>query len=381
MCHRTFPSLSLLNLHVSRLHLSAVRNKLAENPKEIYLEVFGRDYKWMTEAEIRYPGGLIVTLAGPHRGLWYSFTLGKGGGPIKAIQHAKDMSYAEAVAYGAEISGLEREDASWNSSPHLAKDMECRQVEAAIKNKVNRWKTASNLWRRTVPLKGTLAEEYLVRTRGIEENAIDVLAMRFLPKGAVFQVHNREGETTTRENKHPALVVAARNPAGHLTGVQCTFLDGRTANKVTEGRARLSRGVIQGSAGVVCAGRPGRTVYVAEGVETAASVACAAREDGATVLASLSVANFAHLMEPIMAWTPSNVVIAGDCDEEGSAARATLEAAHAKMKRLLTEEHGVPVALAVPDRTSMAANRDWNDVLKEEGLGSMASQMLSKVLM
>ena len=109
-CGLTFPSTSLLHLHLHRRHAAAVTDHLRADPYHTYTAIYGDAYKSAGARELRWPGGLVVQLEGAHAGHWFSFTRGKGGGPISAVMDEHGMTFGEAMEFAARLTGLGREE-------------------------------------------------------------------------------------------------------------------------------------------------------------------------------------------------------------------------------------------------------------------------------
>ena len=73
------------------LNYKQIQNKLKQDPKETYLNIFGPGVKMTTKDQIRWPGGLVVNIneESTKRGLWYDFKNNVGGGPIQAIMYSR----------------------------------------------------------------------------------------------------------------------------------------------------------------------------------------------------------------------------------------------------------------------------------------------------
>ncbi|SDF02711.1 Toprim domain-containing protein [Salipiger thiooxidans] len=129
--------------------------------------------------------------------------------------------------------------------------------------------------------------------------------------------------------------------------VHRTYLrpDGTGKAAVPEGTAKLALGKTQG--GAVCVSEARGPLVVAEGIETALSLACGLLRAPATVWAGLSTSGVRGLRLPDL---PGRLTIAPDGDDAGRAAATALaERAHA---------HGWAVSLLpAPD------GRDWNDII------------------
>ncbi|TID84073.1 conjugative transfer relaxase/helicase TraI, partial [Legionella pneumophila] len=175
--------------------------------------------------------------------------------------------------------------------------------------KKNKVISAKSIWDGSILAKGTLAEKYLKQHRGIE--SIDKMDIRFWPTGSQWKNCNEQGLLEDKVNKIPALIIAARNEKNELTGVQRIYLDKQTAskNKFMD-NPKLSKGIIDGSCGVIQKGMQGSRLYIAEGFETGASIALA--DSKATVSCSFGVSNMKNLSPIIKKFHSKEVVIAGD---------------------------------------------------------------------
>ena len=180
-----------------------------------------------------------------------------------------------------------------------------RRAEAA-----KRAAKARALWLEAQPIAGTLAERYLRDARGIT-----------CPLPPVLRFHGAcwHGPTARR---YPALVAAVQG-AG-LPAVHRTFLrvDGSGKADIDPPKAML--GATAGGA-VRLADGPGRLV-VAEGVESALSLASGLLDGPATIWAALSTSGLRGLRLPLQA---GRLTIAADGDAPGrEAAHALAERAH-----------------------------------------------------
>jgi Toprim domain len=114
------------------------------------------------------------------------------------------------------------------------------------------------LFRAARPIRGTQAEAYL-RARGIT-GRIDWPALRYHPAAWY-----RETDRAPRE-AWPALLAAVTDPAGHVTGIQRTWLDREHPEKAPIADPRRAIGHLLGN--VVRFGIGGDTVAAGEGIET-----------------------------------------------------------------------------------------------------------------
>ncbi len=215
--------------------------------------------------------------------------------------------------------------------------LDCARAEADARAEAEkRARQALALWREAVPILGTPAEAYL-RGRAITCDLPDTL--RFHPE-------TWHGTTARRLPALVALVGGCDLPAVHRTWIKP---DGTGKADLDPVKAML--GGVQGGA-VRLAAAPGRLV-VAEGIETALSLACGLLPGAMTLWAALSTSGLRGLRLPP---EPGALTIATDSDDGGAgrAAGFTL----AERARAL----GWKVSLVpAPD------GRDWNEVLTMKG--------------
>jgi Ti-type conjugative transfer relaxase TraA len=232
----------------------------------------------------------------------------------------------------ATISQLSSTDFEQNSTTHECDiDLEKRIARARM------------IARGARPIHGTLAEKYLREHRGIQGP---------LSKSYSYHPATYHGEV---KRKLPALVVAAKNIKDEITAVQVVFLDEKTGNKAKLNTAKLTFGSLtQENTGVlVNSGKNTQTIAIAEGPETALSVAEA--NPDLRVYAVLGSSNFTRT--PIFKDT-KNVLFCADNDGKNSASQKKLfHAAQTLAQR------GVNVFQAMPDKEK----QDFNDLLKLEG--------------
>ncbi len=178
---------------------------------------------------------------------------------------------------------------------------------------------AARLWHEAQPIGGTLAEAYL-RGRGITCDLPDTL--RYSPTC-----------WHSSSQRLPAMVAAVQGcdlPALHRTYLRA---DGSGKAEVDPPKAML--GAVAGGAVRLTAG-PGPLV-VAEGIETALSLACGLLSGHAQIWAALSTSGIRGLRLPAR---PGRLTIAADGDEPGRAA------AHALAERARARLASVPASRA-----------------------------------
>lgn len=193
---------------------------------------------------------------------------------------------------------------------------------------------AKQVWDEAQPIAGTVAENYL-RGRGITCD---------LPQSLRFHGSCFHGPTARR---YPALVAAVQ--AASLPAVHRTYLRADGSGKADIDPAKMMLGAVSGGA-VRLTDAPGLLV-VAEGIETALSLASGLLRGPATVWAALSTSGIRGLRLPDQ---PGRLTIAPDGDMAGrESANALAARAHALGWQVML--------LPAPD------GRDWNDILTTKG--------------
>ena len=197
-----------------------------------------------------------------------------------------------------------------------------------------RERLAQRLWQAALPVAGTVAETYL-RGRGIACP---------LPPSLRFHPECWHGPTATR---HPALVALVEGGDGFA--VHRTYLRADGTGKAALDPAKAMLGATAG--GAVRLAKASGGLAVAEGVETALSLACGLLRAPANVWAALSTSGLRGLRLPPEA---ERLTIAPDGDPAGR------EAAHALAERAHAAGWKVSL-LPAPE------GRDWNDILTMKG--------------
>lgn len=195
---------------------------------------------------------------------------------------------------------------------------------------------ARRLWQEAEPISSTIAETYL-RGRGIT-----------CPLPETLRFHPECWHPTAR--RFPAMVALVEG--GEHFAVHRTYLrrDGSGKADVDPAKAMLG-GVAGGAVRLTDSRGP---LVVAEGIETALSLASGLLRAPATVWAALSTSGMTGLRLPDI---PARLTIAPDGDTAGrEAAHALAERAHAL---------GWQVSLLpAPD------SRDWNDILRRKAVAA-----------
>lgn len=198
-----------------------------------------------------------------------------------------------------------------------------------------RERQALALWREAQPIGNTLAEVYLREARGIT---------CALPEALRFHPECWHGPTARR---YPAMIAQIDGAEGFAVHRTYLALDGLGKAKVDPAKAML--GATAG--GAVRLSEGAGPLVVAEGIETALSLACGLLRGPATTWAALSTSGVRALRLPTR---PGRLTIATDGDDPGRTAGYDLASRAAAL--------GWRVSLLPAPQ-----GRDWNDILCAKG--------------
>ena len=167
-------------------------------------------------------------------------------------------------------------------------------------------------------------------------------------------------EPETRQYR-PALLALSVDKNNQVQSVQVTYLDPITVNKMTGIEVdKRSYGPPKGSMSQIQQGL-GKTTALAEGVETALSVASA--KPNWDVYVSFGVARMAELAEHTKA---DNIVLCADNDGDGAASTQAIT----KVANQLVFQDKM-VSIARPEQVGS----DFNDVLQNRGVKAVCQQL------
>lgn len=313
--------------------------------------------------EARWKGALTVITRGSKAGMWRSWSMGEGGKDLISLyQFAYGISWKEAIKELAQSLSipLDRKPILESKDYAIRKEKHELESQYELKKKIN---LARKEYSQGVPIQGTLAEKYLREHRGIGGD----LPSDFKFRTAMEHPHTRE--------LVPTLLAPIRDKENNLTGIVRIFLnkDGTKYDKIVTDNdkeekavARANLGIVGEGAVVVQRGSMPTTLWVAEGIETALSLAQSVPNQ--SVLASISVSNLKNI--PVGAET-EKVVICADKDKPGSNTSKAVIAA--------VETHlscGKRVFIALPLGTEKC---DFNDLIKQGGL-ELVNSTLEKMI-
>lgn len=238
---------------------SELARRLAQNAEAVcrhYLPSGRRDGRWWTVGDIlNSPGrSLMVRLRNTDRGKagkWTDNATGEHGDLLDLIAARENLT---------ELHDILHEARRFLSLPQPERHEPLAPVPQGSPE------AARRLWTMSKPIRGTIAEAYL-RSRGITDLR-DCAALRFHPR-CWYRGDPDDPRDCTRD-AWPALIAAATDPAGTVTGVHRTWLDSSGAAKADVSTPRRSLGTILGSG--VRFGRPAPIIIVGEGLETLLSL-------------------------------------------------------------------------------------------------------------
>ncbi|MBS0186124.1 MAG: toprim domain-containing protein [Proteobacteria bacterium] len=264
-----------------------------------------------------------------------------GGNIFQLVQQQKGLSFREAVDYCAWFLGARAQEVMKKTIPIQLHAQENEQ------DKAKRLSSVTEIYQKSQPILGTIAETYLRQERGIQcELSQD---LRYLPKDTTF-IYNAEHKTTI----YDCFIAFGRNASGELSSVQLTKLNSngtRAFNKDGEKLNKIQYGLAKGSFVTLQTNPESNQVFIAEGVETALSIKEAEVKD--TIVASMGIHNMKNYQG-----SESKIIICADND--GKLSR-TNEVIHHTQEYL--ESQGKSLIIIKPSREG----RDFNDILKESG--------------
>ena len=333
--------------------IKEINDKLRQNPEATYGRIFqDRIFKHKTDDQLRWSGGLVVTLTpGPHYGHWYDFKKEVGGSPIRAIMENLGVDECDAIEVGLKFlqddPDLFLEKIDFSTKNETMEKMK-KNIQVTKQNNVQ---LAQDLWHKSVPIKGTLGQVYLSKFRRIPEFVHEKLAFRFL------QTDNNDKYSYKVSSM---VLIPILDSTITVQGVQRIFLseEGKKLGKFTLGALKNNAGLIQD-------GSVGQVLVIAEGPETAASIATIFE---GPILASLSLGNMKNMAEIlIQTWKPRQVIIAADFDGE----KELFEDGHEEVAivSLTKELQKANIEVVIKRPLALGSTKcDWNDILVQHGI-------------
>ena len=233
-------------------------------------------------------------------------------------------------------------------------------VKVASKENLNSKETGSpnkaayakKLYEKSVSITGTLAERYLKEYRGLRH--YKEADLRFIPSISTWH-DNKKAQV-------PALLSIARDDQGNINHLQVIRLDPRTGDKDRQSKIiKQTYGAMRGCVVELNKKSTSDTTYLAEGVETGLSILESHKE--ARVIAVLSKSNFLNVA---LNQLTEKVVLCLDNDGQKTFSD---EIIYKAIQRI--QDAGKMVSVVMPQKTG----HDFNDVLKQEGVGVLKQQL------
>ncbi|WP_133140549.1 toprim domain-containing protein [Legionella genomosp. 1] len=230
---------------------------------------------------------------------------------------------------------------------------------------------AQSLWNRGTPITGTPAESYLVSTRKIPASVVSRLQFKYVQGKLGIPKLDQYGFDDY-------LIAPVFNLKDELIGLQIVQLDAK-GNKALPADADKSyyckmylgpvKPALPGKAAVINDIENQDAVFIAEGIETAASIAAipSIREQY-SILASLGVTELPATLSYIRTHysRDTTIILLKDHDQPGSSASNDFQKA---LK--LFEGAGYHVIVKEP----VQIDNDWNDVLAQHGSVELERQL------
>lgn len=297
-------------------------------------------------SNLRYgnKGSLSINLK---NGLWYNFETGEKGNALQLISAQMGFNdFKDSLAYAKDFLNY-RDD--WVMPVKVASKENLNSKEKGSPNKAA---YAKKLYEKSVSITGTLAERYLKEYRGLRH--YKEADLRFIPS-----------ISTWHDNKKvqvPALLSIARDDQGNINHLQAIRLDPRTGDKDRQSKIiKQTYGAMRGCVVDLNKKLTSDTTYLAEGVETGLSILESHKD--ARVMALLSKSNFLNV-DPNQ--LTEKVVLCLDNDGQKTFSDEIIKKA---IQRL--QDAGKMVSVVMPQKVG----HDFNDVLKQEGVGVLKQQL------
>ncbi len=302
------------------------------------------------KGELRFGtnGSLSIVTDGPKMGAWFDHELGVGGYGFKFLQYAESCSFSHAVNLGRSWTGLQ--------VPPLPSRAAGKGGAVAPLSQESRIAVARVNAGQSVPVGGTLGEQYLVRDRKIPAPLEWPNAVRFHPPSR-------------------SLLLVATDAHGSCQAVQRVHLDnwGHKIRHEQKGREKTTNGVLAGAAVRLGACHDVPTCFasillLAEGPETGVSIWAATRAETWIVFGG---GVLKHLAVP----TDRPVILCRDDDRIYSPADKALKKAVMQMRM-----DRVSLVVATPWSVPRHDKSDFNDVLKAGGVKAVAQRIGEQIL-
>ncbi len=345
------PSLKQGPKTFARIDVDALDDRLKSDLLGYATQLLGKPKK-VNSTDARWPGTLSLKLRGDKAGAWARWSTGdKGYGLVSLYRAVHGVEWKEAIKALAAMCGLSPEMTQHAPSAPKRSPIAQRNGASEQSAKQERIQWAQTVYQSGIPVAGTLAEKYLREHRSIQGA---------LPEDFRYSPALKHLDT---KQLTPALMAPLRDKDHRITGMVRIFLnaDGSKLDaryKDDQGQwqqatTKANLGIAEHSGVIVQQGQG--TLWVAEGIETALSIAEAMPHQ--KVMASTSVDRLRTIPVGPEIHT---VVLCADKDEAGS---QTFKALIKAVEHHLSE--GKKVFVTMPQSTQKC---DFNDLMQEGGV-------------
>lgn len=307
-----------------------------------------------TKNEYRYgaKGSLKIDL---NSGLWHSFETKESGNLFHLIEQEQGLSgFKESLEYAARFINYMPDYERKAPRPNI-------EVKKETNNEGKR-KYAQTLYDKSIPVKGTIAEKYLIVHRGIDnyKNA----DLRFCP--SVYT------STETGKKNVPALLAFSKDEQGNIHHVQVTKLDKNTGKKdLSCVNVKQTFGAISNYFVSLNNKGTGDIAYFTEGIETGLSILQV--YENSYVDAVLGKSNFVNISPKNL---PKAIVFCIDNDGKSTYQYWKNEQTNTIIKAAeRLDKLGFQVFIMIPEKEKT----DLNDVLIHEGKDEVKRQLNRKM--
>jgi hypothetical protein len=284
----------------------------------------------------RTPGSFVIWTSGAAAGGFNEYSPAgppASGDVIDLIAYVRRADRKYAFGFAREFLGLGKmTDAELARERTAARQAASAAVQQQSEKIAARIRRANEIWRKTVPIAGSVAETYLASRRVplvlLKNPDTD---LRFIPRLEWWKGARFDGKEKVEDGPHlPAMVAAMRNAGGDLVAVHCTFLRVDGSGKADVSEPKLMRGSAKGAMIRLARGPSNLTIeearesgvieplIVSEGIENGLTAALACPEARAAAAGSFDL----MLLAPVDADCFEPIIYAVDNDDNERAAAA-----------------------------------------------------------
>ncbi len=294
-----------------------------------------------TKTNLRYgsKGSLSIDLA---KGVWNNFETDESGNCFELIKTQMGFTdFKDVIGYAKDFLNCRPIE----MAPMVSKELQSEKIN----NDDNKKKEIiEKIVKNSVPVKGTIAETYLRKTRGL--NQFEQADIRFVRS---CQTYHQDKKTFV-----PALVSIARNDKGGVNNIELIKINPETGDKdYASDPIKQGFGARKGTYVELNTHHKSDKVYVSEGVETGLSILeC---DKNARVVTVLGKSNFRKLK---LSGLQKNIVFCVDNDGADTFKSQMIIDAIDR-----AESSGFKVSVVMPDMLKNKSKTDLNDVLIHAG--------------